>query len=211
MSIITPNATWVNPSIATNPDRHGLRAPRGGCTVAGKLYRGGQFCRPFDPANPHGVEATPSVTLPASVSIHGFVYEVKPVPVAPEIGSVAFDLHKLDTGNNYVVMRSAHGLVLCDCGDYLFRHAGTGAMCKHGSRLVELGMVPAPTPIPTTVGRREFFGHVSAYRNTTPTRSITPHRRRFEPSPEEMAEAAQLFGDVEAARIEFRREFAAAL
>jgi hypothetical protein len=44
----------------TNRSRHGLRAPKGGCTVNGKFYAGGQFCLPYNPADPHGLNARPA-------------------------------------------------------------------------------------------------------------------------------------------------------
>ncbi len=42
-----------------NRNRHGLRAPKGGCTVNGKFYAGGQFCLPYNPADPHGLNSKP--------------------------------------------------------------------------------------------------------------------------------------------------------
>jgi len=55
MSICLATPTIAPPAPARPSNRYGIRAPRGGCTVAGKFYRGGQFCLPYDPANPHGV------------------------------------------------------------------------------------------------------------------------------------------------------------
>ena len=78
-------------------------------------------------------------------------------------------------------------------------------MCKHGRKLVELGLVAAP------LGRVDFITtHVSFLRNATPDRFDYPAARpldypaarpwRFEPSPEDTAEAAQLLADVSGAR-----------
>jgi hypothetical protein len=163
-------------TVAPKADRYGLRAPKGGCTVGGKVYKGGQFCLPFDPANPHNVVVE---AQPIKVAITGFVYEVAPIP-AGECGSVAFSMHKTATNNTYHILLDNHGELTCDCPDFEFRRAGTGQPCKHGRSLIELGMVnpsiparqPAASPSPSAA-----------------------RRRRFVPSPEEMAEAAQMFAD----------------
>jgi hypothetical protein len=165
------------------------RAPRGGVVseVNGRFYKGGRF-----------LPAAPAVE-PVKVAITGFVYSVAPVAVAPEIGTVAYELHKLDTGNRYHVVRDGFGLVRCDCPDYEFRRDGTGPLCKHGAALVAKGLVPAPSPVATTLGRREFLtAAVSVLRPAAPDRveSPAPRRGRFAPTPEEMAEAAQMFGDL---------------
>jgi hypothetical protein len=176
------------------------RAPKGGCTVDGRVFKGGQFCLPFDPIDPHGVEALVE-TKAARVAIHGFTYTVREIP-AGECGTVAFEMHRTDTNHTYHVVRNHYGLVTCDCPDYLFRHEGSAGMCKHGSRLVELGMIATPTPIRSTLGVREFYGNVSVLRNATPTRTEYPVRKpyRFEPSPAERAEASQLFADLACCR-----------
>jgi hypothetical protein len=132
------------PAGIVKPNRHGIRAPKGGCTVGGKLFKGGQFCLPFDPAHPHGQPA-PVVVAPAPVviPINGFTYEVREIP-AGECGTVAYRMTKRETNNAYDVIRNHFGEVTCDCPDYEFKRAGTGRMCKHGAKLVELGMIPAP-------------------------------------------------------------------
>lgn len=150
---------------------------------------------------------------PTKLAINGFTYEAREIP-AGECGTVAFEVLKVETNNHYHVIRDAYGLVKCDCPDYLMRHDGTAAMCKHGKALVSMGLVKTPTPIPSTVGRREFITPaVSVYRDNFPERISrpAPKARRFDPSPEEMAEATQLFGELEAERVAYRRELAAAL
>ena len=157
--------------------------------------------------------ATRAGDAPAKLAIHGFTYEAREVP-AGECGSVAFEVLKVETNNRYHVIRDHHGIVSCSCPDYLFRHEGTAGLCKHAAKLVELGLIPAPTPIPSTVGRREFVAPtVSVARDNFPERTYypAPKSRRFDPSPEEMAEAAQLFGDLATGRASYRRELAAAL
>jgi hypothetical protein len=137
------------------------------------------------------------VPLAAEFSIHGFRYAAREIP-AGECGTVAFELYRPDTNHHYHVIRDGHGLVACDCPDYLMRREGTGAMCKHGSKLVELGMIPAPSPVLPALGRRESITpSVSVPRDATPDRIeyLAPRPRRFEPSPAEMTEAAQLFAD----------------
>jgi hypothetical protein len=132
--------------------RYGIRAPKGGCTVTGRTFKGGQFCYPFDASNPHSqpIAAPAPVVVPAAsptpfkVAINGFTYTVREIDPG-ECGTVAFRMHRIDTNNTYDVIRNHFGEVTCDCPDYEMRRAGTGQICKHGSRLVELGMIPAPS------------------------------------------------------------------
>ncbi len=192
MSILTLAPVDVKFSIGR--ERHGLRAPKGGCTVGGKVYKGGQFCLPYDVANPHG---EPDLA-PTRTAIHGFVYTVKPIP-AGECGSVAFAMHRIDTNHTYHIVRDGFGEVTCSCPDFELRRAGTGQPCKHGRKLIELGLIEAATPLPRRTPP------------VAPTAIPAPRRRRFEPTPEEMAEAAQIFADVEAERVSYHRELARAL
>ncbi len=195
------------------------RAPKGGTLVAGRFYRGGTFlpatANPRDewpewtderwtvaerPASDIDLTAFAPIAPagPTRFAINGFTYTASEVP-AGECGTVAYELHRLDTNHRYHVIRDHYGLVKCDCPDFLFRCDGTGQTCKHGSKLVAMGMVPAPTPVASTLGRREFLGpDFSILRTAEPDRVVYPSRRprRFEPTPEDMAEAAQLFADV---------------
>ena len=167
-----------------------LRAPRGGILVGVRRYRGGVF---LPPAARPALEALARVAAaaasagPVVVGIAGFSYRVEPRPIAPAVGSVAFSLHDLDRNRLHQVHRDCSGQVVCTCGDFAFRREGTGRPCKHGRRLVELGLIPTTTPtILPPFARRT--GSVTA----TP-RSGLPRPRRFEPTPEEQAEAARLF------------------
>ena len=146
------------------------------------------------------------VAEPATVklAIHGFTYEAREIP-AGECGTVAYEVLKIETNNRYAVIRNHFGEVTCDCPDYVLRQEGTGRMCKHGVGVVEAGLVPTPTPAPTA-GRGRATPPTVSNIEATPAR-----RRRFEPSPDEMAEAAQLFGDLAADRVAYRRELAAGL
>lgn len=131
---------------------------------------------------------------PVKLAIFGFTYTVRPIDPG-ECGTVAFELYKADTGHHYHVIRDHFGIVACDCPDYLFRREGTGQPCKHGAALVAKGLVPAPSPEPTTLGPRVFLTPaVSVVENATPRRLDRP--RPFEPTPEEQAEAAQMFADL---------------
>ena len=193
MSTLTLPSNAVNVNVALPRQ---LRAPKGGCTVAGKIYKGGQFCLPYDPANPHGEPAVEVAPAPVKVAIHGFTYTVKKIP-AGECGSVAFEMHRIDTNHTYHVIRDGFGEVTCSCPNFEMRRAGTGVPCKHGRKLIDLGLIVASVP------RRET--------TPAPVAIPAPRRRRFEPAPEEMAEAAQLFGDVEAERVAYHRQLAYAL
>jgi hypothetical protein len=201
-----------------------VRAPRGGVDIAGRFYRGGSYLPANAPAivatapvatNPRDswpawtdeerwtiaeppaseidltAFAVPREPEPARFAIHGFTYTAREVP-AGECGSVAFAVHRPDTNHTYHVIRDNFDVVKCDCPDFLMRHDGTGRMCKHGSKLVELGLIPAPTPVASTLGHREFI---------TPYVSIlchgpAPRARKFEPTPEDNAEAAELFANL---------------
>ena len=138
---------------------------------------------------------------PAKLAIHGFTYEAREIP-AEECGTIAYEFIKVEMNNHYHVIRNHFGEVTCDCPDYVLRRDGTGRMCKHGVGLVEAGLIPAPT---AGRGRATLTPTVSNI-EATPAR-----RRRFEPSPDEQAEAAQLFADAAAERVAYRRELAAGL
>src|SRR4051794_10435377 len=92
-------------------DRY-CRAPRGGTVIGGKLYKGGQFtpnCLPDDMAALLA-DAPPA---PARVGIAGFTYAIRPLAIHPEIGSVAFAMHKVETDQGYAVHRDIHDEVSC--------------------------------------------------------------------------------------------------
>ena len=58
-----------------------------------------------------------------------------------EFGSKAFRMtkHSARDGGTYDVIRTAAGIVECDCPDYEARHRGNGfGCCKHGRALVQL-------------------------------------------------------------------------
>jgi hypothetical protein len=140
-------------AIAKNDrNRYGVRAPKGGITIRGRFFRGGCFCwnAPADPATP------PAPSAPTRVSIAGFVHLLAPQAIDPSIGTVAFALANTDTGHTYHVHRDTHGEVCCDCADHTLRRAGSGRPCKHGKALIDLGLIPAPTPrtLPTFANRQ---------------------------------------------------------
>src|SRR4051812_23218654 len=108
--------------VKASDGRYGLRAPKGGCTVNGKAYRGGSFCPPYKVDNPH--------ELP-TVEIKGADYLVRTID-AGECGVSAVRLTKLSSHESYDVIRRHDGLVACDCPSYVFRYEGTDQTCKHG-------------------------------------------------------------------------------
>ena len=179
---LSPTATTTAPTV--RPTR--LRAPAGGLLVGDRQYRGGVYlpasARPALEAVA-AKAATVARVEPVMIGIMGFSYRVESISIDPEIGDTAFNLHDTDRNRLYSVHRDQAGEVVCDCGDYVFRKAGTGSTCKHGRRLVELGLIPAPTP--TTLPP---FAARIADSAPTPARP-----RRFEPIPDEIAEAANLF------------------
>lgn len=130
-------STLTHPAAAVQSIRH--RAPRGGVTIAGRFYRGGCFCPPFDPDNPRGL---------AVVEIKGADYLVEPI-AAGECGCpAAVRLTKRAGGASYDVVRRHDGLVECDCPDYEFRHRGTAGQCKHSRAAVVHGLLIPPAPAP---------------------------------------------------------------
>ena len=54
MEVVAPAPTRKSCKTTACYARYGVRAPKGGCTVAGKVYRGGQFSLAYDASNPHG-------------------------------------------------------------------------------------------------------------------------------------------------------------
>lgn len=158
-------------------DRY-TRAAKGGTTIGGKFYRGGQFCPaalPDDLASLLAPEVSPRITRQ---TIAGFVYAVAPAPWG-------LDLHRIDTNHTYSV-RAEAGRVTCTCPDYAHRKAGTSALCKHGKAMVDAGVIKAPTPAVLV----PFALRVA----DTPAPVATPRRARFVPSADDFADAARLFG-----------------
>lgn len=152
--------------------------------------------------------ATQPTGAPVRTSICGYVYAVRRLSIHPSIGTVAYAVDKLATRNTYIVHRDTHGEVCCDCPDFELRRAGTGKTCKHGARLVELGLIEAP-------GRAVSTSRTSTYRavvvqpdasSAAPIPSVERPQsspvgipqvrlrlRPYEPTPEESALAAQMF------------------
>ena len=57
----TATITILDPTAPTPAaNRQGPRPPKGARTVNGKVYKGGPFCLPYDPADPHGEAAKPA-------------------------------------------------------------------------------------------------------------------------------------------------------
>jgi len=133
--------TATAPIVKANDGRYGLRAPKGGCTVDGKVYRGGSFCPPYRIDNPHA--------LPA-VEIKGASYLVRPIP-AGECGVSAVRLTKLASHESYDVIRHHDGLVACDCPSYIFTHEGKSTTCKHGMACMVHGLLPVAPILPAVV------------------------------------------------------------
>ena len=129
-----------------------LRAPRGGITLDGVFIPGGRFL-PATAAptleDLAGRAARRSTTEPVVIGICGFGYRVEALPIDPSIGTHAFSVQDIDRNRIYTVHRSAEGEVVCDCGDFTWRKAGTGQPCKHGRELVALGLITTrPTVLP---------------------------------------------------------------
>lgn len=128
--------------VKSSDGRYGLRAPKGGCTVGGKVYRGGSFCPPYKVDNPH--------ELPV-VEVKGSSYLVE--PMTPSDGQVsAVRLIKRTTKEGHEVVRLADGSVACTCPAF---HYSNGSMCKHAVHAVANGLVPVapiePAPLPVVV------------------------------------------------------------
>lgn len=165
----------------STPDRFINRAPKGGMVsgVNGRFYKGGTFM----PMAINAVTPAPGPG-PTRTTVFGFVYTIEPARIHPEVGSVAFRMTKVATNNTYHVHRDIHGEVRCDCPDFEFKRSGTGVACKHGARLVELGMLLAATPRAAEAPRAVGSAPVVA----------TPARPRwYGPTPEEIEEANAMF------------------
>jgi hypothetical protein len=91
-----------------------------------------------------------------TITIKAIPYTITPIPIAPELGTVAYQLAKVeehigqpypaDERPTYVVHRDRSGRVVCECGDWIWRcqDQGIGATCKHGRSLIEAGLIAAP-------------------------------------------------------------------
>ena len=129
--------------VAPKPVR--LRAPRGGITLDGVFIPGGRFLPPGAAPALEDLAtraARRSTAEPLVIGICGYSYRVEALPIDPSIGADAYSLQDIDRNRIYSVHRSADGEVVCDCGDFTWRKAGSGSPCKHGRRLVELGLIP---------------------------------------------------------------------
>lgn len=164
-------------ALTFNPSR--LRAPAGGLEVDGRSYRGGAYlpesARPVLEAVA-SIAARVSIAEPVEVGILGFTYAVRSVPICPRVGSVAFILTPTHKAGSLHVRRDVHGETVCTCPDFEYRRKGTGRPCKHGARLIELGLIPESRPIVLPPLK---------YRTST-------DRNPFEPTTEERQEAAVL-------------------
>ena len=138
------------PAPAAKPVR--LRAPRGGITLDGVFVPGGRFLPPTAAPALEDLARRASAAAargPVVIGICGYSYRVEPLAIAPAVGSHAFALVDSERGREYHLHKSIDGEVVCDCGDFAWRKAGTGQPCKHGRRLVELGLIPTrPAVLP---------------------------------------------------------------
>lgn len=175
MSLATlPVHAPVQSSTPAAPKPARLRAPRGGITLDGRHYPGGRFL----PASAAPAledlaarAARRSVAEPVVIGIQGFSYRVEALPIDPSIGTHAFSVRDLDRARIYTVHRSAEGEVVCDCGDFTWRKAGTGVPCKHGRELLALGLIPTrPTVLPP-------FAQRDQQQLTTPLGSSSPDQQ----------------------------------
>lgn len=116
-----------------------------------------------------GQHARPTTDdAPMVISIMGRDYAVSGLPVHSSIGSHAFQLRGLHHGVAYDLYRDLFGMARCDCGSGTFRD---GELCKHASALIEAGLMPLPATAPLQPFAR---------------------RRRFEPTADDVREAAVL-------------------
>jgi hypothetical protein len=133
--------TATAPIVKANDGRYGLRAPKGGATVGGKVYRGGSFCLPYQIDNHHELPAVEIKGPSGSAS-----YLVQAIE-AGECGVAAVRLVKLSSGEAYDVLRTHDGLVECSCPDYEFKRRGTDQPCKHGRAAIVNGLLIPPAPV----------------------------------------------------------------
>jgi hypothetical protein len=85
------------------------------------------------------------------LALGGTAYWVRPITSA--LHAKAFRLRRADGRGEHYVTQDEHGHH-CDCGDFIWRHAGRGTACKHiralrASRLLD----PTPPPAPPATGR----------------------------------------------------------
>jgi SWIM zinc finger len=144
-------------------------------------------------------------------TIFGFSYQITPIRVAAECGTVAFELLKISSQNHYHVIRDNHGEVSCDCPDFEMRKIGTGKPCKHGAKLIELGLIAPSTPNGSTrhntLGGHNASPIVASRPATTPTTSYPSRPRRFVPSVQDEADYARMMADDRSAREQAVRDF----
>jgi hypothetical protein len=99
-----------------------------------------------------------------TVTIRGVAYTARPVDSdVPEVIK-AWRLSRPD-GTTYVVADTIDGAT-CECGDFVFRHEGTGTACKHIAALQALALLDGEDGSPET------------WPSWTATHAYTPGRGR---------------------------------
>ena len=80
-----------------------------------------------------------------TLTIQGVAYHVRSLSLHPEFGTCAYRLSKRSGDFAiYDVVRTAAGVVECDCASYEFNCRGTLGLCKHGRAVVEAGLLERP-------------------------------------------------------------------
>ena len=88
---------------------------------------------------------TSKTTAPALCSlrlrISGVSYRVRPIEALSRDAGVARAFRLKRVGAEPItVADTLHGIV-CDCGDYVFRHDGKGTLCKHARACRAVGLL----------------------------------------------------------------------
>jgi hypothetical protein len=78
--------------------------------------------------------------LPATISIGDSKYVLSQVTRRRARSAREFKLLSADD-NSYYVALTYVGFVTCSCPDYVYNHAGTHNLCKHGKELQKLNLL----------------------------------------------------------------------
>ena len=137
-------------STSTLPRPLRLRSPRGGLQVGDRFFPAGAILP--DSARPvldaaAAKAAKVATAEPFVIGILGHSYRVRSILCSASVGTVAFQVIPMDKPTeSYHVFHANDGQTCCSCADWEYRRKGTGADCKHGRRLAELGLLPSTTP-----------------------------------------------------------------
>lgn len=147
------------------------------------------------------------------ITIKGATYGVEAIDPG-FAGVAAVEVRKIVSGESYAVVLQVDGSIVCECPDFVVRHADKGTHCKHCRAAVEHGLLVAPvsggspsatleapakgtpskgTPVPITPADRKRAAYFGLNIPRVEPAPVIEHKAQNEPQPP----AAELAPEVE--------------